>query len=95
MPTEGDRVVEGFDLTIDLVAQDDAPGAGVARVEILINDQLLIEAEPEEGNPVPTFRVETNWITEGTGKHVLSATAYRRDGTQSDTRFITLEVVGE
>lgn len=92
-PSEGDRVVEGFDMTIDLVGRDDTPGAGVARIEVRLNGQRLQEATPENDIPVAVFRVETNWITEGVGKHVLSAIAYRRDGTASNERFITIEVV--
>lgn len=94
-PTEGDRVIEGFDMTIDVVGRDETPGAGVARIEVLLNGQLLQEAIPEDDNPQPVFRVETNWITEGIGKHVLSAIAYRRDGTPSDERFISVDVIAQ
>lgn len=92
-PTQGDRVLEDFDLQIDLVARDDDPAHGIARLEVYVNDAILLEATPEDEQPVPTFRVSTNWLTQGIGLNVLSAIAYRQDGTPSNEAIINLEVV--
>ncbi len=92
-PNEGDRVIPGYDLTIDVVAEDMQPGAGVAKIELYLNDQLYREVTPENDIPVPVFRAEMNWFTEGIGRHVFSAVAYRRDGTRSDEALINIEVV--
>lgn len=92
-PTEGDRVVAGFDLTIDVAAQETSTGPGIAEIEVYLNGELLQSASPEDRAGVPVFRLETNWLAEGTGFQVLSAIAYRADGTTSDERIITIEVV--
>jgi hypothetical protein len=90
-PPQGTSIFEGADLTIDLLAQDETGGIG--RVELYLNDQLLREAEPETpGEPV--YRVEFNWFAEGAGgRQVLSAIAYRQDGTASSEVFTQVEVL--
>ena len=92
-PAAGASVVEGADMTIDIVARDNNPGAGIARVELFLNGAPFREAEPENDIPVPVFRVEMNWIAEGAGFHALTAIAYRADGQQSDLADISVEVV--
>jgi len=94
-PQSGDRMVEGFDLTIDVVGQDDMPGAGIAKIELYLDGQLIREATPEDNIPTAVFRAEMNWFAEGVGLHALSAIAYRRDGTRSDEALLNVEVVNE
>lgn len=90
-PLNNATVVEGFDLTLDIVAQD--AGAGIARIELLIDDFIVDEFRPVERIEEPVFRVETNWVAEGIGRHRLSAIAYRSDGTRSDEFSIVIEVL--
>src|SRR5262245_61526565 len=59
-PINGATVVEGSDLTIDLVATDAA--AGIVRIELLIDDLPYREGTTENGFPVPTFHVLLNWL---------------------------------
>lgn len=90
-PLNNATVLEGFDLTIDIVARDN--GRGVARIELLIDDFVVDEFRPVERIEEPVFRVETNWVAEGIGKHRLSAIAYRSDGARSDEFSIVVEVL--
>lgn len=90
-PINGATIVEGSELTIDMVASDET--AGIVRIELLIDDQPYREGAPDEETPVPTFRVLMNWLADGVGRHVLTAVAYRPDGTPSDERSIIIEVL--
>lgn len=93
-PANNAQVFEGTDLTIDLVARD---ADGINRVEIFI-DSLADEepdqvVRPDSINPVGVFRVETNWLARGVGRHQITAKAYRIDGTPGDETTIVIEVV--
>lgn len=88
-PTNNVAVAEGTDLQIQLLAQDTI---GVARVELLIDAQPHQEAHPVDGESVPVFTVDMNWLAEGVGLHALEATAYRMDGTSSRPVLINVNV---
>ncbi|MFN8373374.1 MAG: Ig-like domain-containing protein [Anaerolineae bacterium] len=90
-PANGATVVEGSELTIDLVASDETQG--IARIELLVDDLNYRDGTPENEVPVPTFHVLMNWLAQGVGRHVLTAIAYRPDGTRSDERSILIEVL--
>lgn len=90
-PVNGSTVFEGTDLIIDLVARD--TGAGVAKVELLVDDLSHQEGEPVESAAVPTFTITMNWLAQGLGRHSLTALAYRPDGTASPPTIISIEVV--
>ncbi|RMG77578.1 MAG: hypothetical protein D6711_01315 [Chloroflexi bacterium] len=89
-PENNTRVVEGFDLTLDLYAQD---SIGVARIELRLNGQTFRDLDYPNYQSGQQFRAQTNWIAQGIGFHSFSAIAYRVDGTQSDEVFISIEVV--
>jgi hypothetical protein len=90
-PVNGSSVIEGTDLTIELVARD--TGAGVARVQLLVDDLPHQEGKPVESAAVPTFTVIMNWLAQGQGNHSLTAVAYRPDGTASPPTIISIQVV--
>ena len=89
-PMEGVSVSAGTDLQIGLVATD---STGIARVELLIDDLPHQEARPVEATTVPVFTVDMNWLAQGSGVHVLTATAYRSNGTASEPAIIRVNVV--
>jgi hypothetical protein len=93
-PANDSTVVQGMDVQIQLLAQD-AIGDGVARVELLVDDQPLQEGIPLISSAVPVFTVEMNWLADGVGLHSLSAIAFRADGTASDPATIRILVVPE
>lgn len=90
-PENNAAVVEGAELRIEVLAED--PGAGVARVELLVDDVFLREGRPEISASVPTFTVTFNWLAQGIGRHSLSAVAYRLDGAASAPTTILVQVV--
>jgi hypothetical protein len=90
-PPNNATVVEGGELDIDILATDS--GAGVARVELRVDDQKVQEGNPQVSASVPTFTVKMNWMAQGVGQHPLTAIAYRLDGTQSDPATILVQVL--
>jgi hypothetical protein len=92
-PLNGSTVVEGHELTVELLATD--PGNGVARVELLVDDLSHQEGKPEVSTAVPTFTVIMNWQAQGVGLHSLTAVAYRQDGSASPPTMIVVSVLPE
>lgn len=93
-PVNDSSVVEGTDVQIQLLAQD-ALGEGVARVELLVDDQPHQEGTPVVSSAVPVFTVEMSWIAEGLGLHSMSAVAFRPDGTSGPPATIRILVLPE
>ncbi|MDL1882344.1 hypothetical protein FBR01_01665 [Anaerolineae bacterium CFX8] len=90
-PVNGSTILEGAELTIELLAAD--AGDGVARVELLVDDVFHQEGKPEVSPSVPTFAVTMNWLAQGVGQHALTALAYRLDGVSSAPETIIIEVL--
>ena len=91
-PENGQQVVEGFDLTLDVFAEDQT--SGIARIDVFVDGEVLQSASVEGDSPVRAqFRIETNWIASSIGRHPISAIAYRLDNTSSDEVTIVIEVV--
>jgi hypothetical protein len=90
-PANEATVVEGTDLDIELLASDE--GIGIARVEFLVDEEVLNERGPDVSAAVPLFTVRMNWLAQGQGRHTLSAIAYRPDGTASDIETILVNVL--
>jgi hypothetical protein len=91
-PENNDRVYEGVDLTVDIVAQDTTQG--IAKIEFFVDGVKVKEGSPPDDEAVEVFRVNMNWLTSGAGAlHTLTAIAYRPDGTPSDQETILIEVL--
>ena len=90
-PPNNSQVFDGFNLLLDIVARDEADG--VARIEFYVDGERVNEATPLDATSVPVFRAEMNWVAQREGLHVLTAIAYREDGTQSDEALLNIEVV--
>ena len=91
-PLDNTTVLAGTDVQIQVLARDE-DGAGIARVELLVDDQPHQQGTPVERPSVLVFTVEMNWLAEGEGLHALTATAYREDGTSSAPITIRLSVI--
>jgi hypothetical protein len=90
-PANEAEVSEGTDLDIQVVAEDS--GIGVARVELLADEQHVQDALPRVSAAVPIFTADMNWYAKGVGLHSLTVIAYRPDNTQSDPAIIIIHVV--
>jgi hypothetical protein len=88
-PANNSRVVEGAEIEFLILAQD--AGEGIARVELLVDDQHIDDGVPEVSPAVPVFSVRMNWKAEGIGFHSVTAIAYRPDGIGS--RPVTINVL--
>ncbi len=89
-PANGATIVEGAELTVDIIARDES--AGITQIAFLVDEVVQLTAEPENG-VVSDFRVETNWFASGVGRHLLSVIAFRADGTQSMPADLVIQVV--
>jgi len=90
-PENGSSVIQGTDLTIEIVGEDSRDG--VARIELLVNDLLHQEGRPLQAIAVPVFTVQLNWLAEIPGFHSFTAIAYRADGTASAPVTIQINVL--
>lgn len=90
-PANEATVVEGTDLDVELLASDE--GIGIARIELLVDEEIINERGPDVSAAVPLFTVRMNWLAQGQGRHTLSAIAYRPDGTASDIETILVNVL--
>jgi hypothetical protein len=88
-PANNSRIAEGAEIEFLLLAQD--AGEGIARVELLVDDQFVDDSAPEISATVPVFTVRMNWQAEGIGFHSVTAIAYRPDGIGS--RPVTINVL--
>jgi hypothetical protein len=93
-PASGTSVAVGEEVQIvSTVAAD----AGVDRVELSVNGQVVRTDTPPEGNPT-TFSVAQPWTPVAEGQVNVAVTAYDTEGTASEPATLTLEVgtaVGE
>lgn len=88
-PENGARVIQGTEITVDIVAEDAT--AGISRIVFIVDGTKINEGTPDVA--VPVFRVAMNWVAGNLGGHTLHAIAYRPDGTQSDEAIILVDVV--
>lgn len=89
-PPHNQRVIQGVIFDIDILASD--PAAGIQRVEVFVDEELLQSSESETGQQ-QNYRVTTNWFAKDLGWHKFSAIAYRANGTASHPHIIALEVI--
>jgi hypothetical protein len=90
-PVNEATVLEGAEIYVDILARDN--GVGVATVEFRVDDALINERGPDISAAVNTFTVRMNWVAQGVGRHVFTATALRPDGTRSDPATILVNVL--
>jgi hypothetical protein len=79
-PATGARVGVGRTVEIASVSTSDV---GIARVELLIDGEVVREAEPPEEN-LTTFRLVQSWVPEEEGEVRVSVIAYDAEGQASE-----------
>ncbi len=87
-PAHNQQVIQGIIFDIDILASD--PAAGIARVELYVDETLL---QSSESAGVRDYRVTMNWFAKDLGWHKFAVIAYRDDGTASLPAIIALEVI--
>jgi TolB protein len=88
-PTSGTTVTVGEEVQIVSTA---AAEAGVARVDLSINGQVVRADSPPSGNPT-TFSVSQPWMPMAEGQATVSVVVYDTEGAPSEPAAITLQVV--
>ncbi len=90
-PDNNSSVVEGTDLAVEMLAEDS--GAGVAKVQLIVDEVLQGEGKPEISSAVPAFSVKIHWMAKGIGLHSLRAVAFRENGQSSDSANMVLLII--
>ncbi len=84
-------IVEGTDVNVQVLAQD--AGAGVADIQLQVDDLAAGDAKPQVSAAVPVFNAIIHWLAQGVGNHSMTLTAYRTDGTASAPVTIIVKVL--
>ena len=67
-------------------------GIGIARIELLVNGEVVRVDQVPEGKPQPQFSLLQPWEPTNAGEHTLRVIAYRADGTASEPATIVIVV---
>jgi hypothetical protein len=89
-PADGYLAEINVPLTVQAVAQHPA---GIVRVEVYADGALALaqnSAAPDGSNPFVLFQ---SWAPLTTGRHMLTARAYTRDGQFGDSSIVNVDVV--
>src|SRR4051812_38795502 len=62
-PENRSTILEGTDLSVQVLAEDS--GAGVARVDLMVDDLAADEGKPEISSAVPVFNGILHWTAKG------------------------------
>ena len=87
-PPNGTTAEVGQAVDISSTSESDA---GIARVELLVDGEVVREDSAPEGNPT-SFRLVQSWVPPAEGEVRVSVVAYDVDGQASDVATITLRV---
>jgi hypothetical protein len=90
-PPDGSSTSVNRPLVISAVASD-PHGPGVARVELLVDGQVVHVADAP-GGPQPSLSCNHTWLPEEEGQLAIMAMAYREDGATSAPASVTVRVV--
>jgi hypothetical protein len=93
-PATGTSAAVGQIIAVDVRAADPYP-VGVARLELFAGDTLVDRVLAAGGAARRTFGAILEWMPQGPGSYVLSAYAYRADGTASAPASVVVIVTGE
>ncbi|TET52421.1 MAG: hypothetical protein E3J64_05215, partial [Anaerolineales bacterium] len=73
------------------IASTSTADAGIARVELLVDGDMVREDAPPSGTPA-SFRVVQSWLPDAEGEFEISVVAYDADGQASEEATIMLQV---
>jgi hypothetical protein len=73
------------------IASTSTADAGIARVELLVDGDVVQESTPPSGNP-STFRLVQSWLPDAEGEVEISVVAYDSEGRASDEATVILNV---
>lgn len=68
-------------------------GADIDRVEISVNEAIIQTLAQPNTAGGPVFSVTHSWIAESVGTHTVGVTAFRADGSSSETATASINVI--
>lgn len=91
VPANNTPFAEGTRVIIQAVAND--AGAGVSRVELLVDDVPAGSSNAPAAQGQPAYVANLEWVAQGIGLHSITVVAYRADNTASAPATINVSVV--
>jgi hypothetical protein len=70
-------------------------GEAIDRVEIMVDGAVIATLPDPNVAGAAVFSITQTWPAEGPGQHTIGVTAFRGDGTSSETASVTINVVDE
>ncbi|MFW5772584.1 MAG: SH3 domain-containing protein, partial [Phototrophicaceae bacterium] len=80
-------------VTVNIQASVTNAGEDIDRVEISVNDDIIATQTQPNTNGAPAFSVTQTWQATTPGSYIINVTAYRGDGTASNTASVTVTVI--
>lgn len=92
-PLPNATFLEGVNVNIQAAVTN--AGADIERVDVSVDDTVLISIPQPNTAGLPVFSVTQAWRAEGTGVHTVSVTAFRADGSSSAPASVSVTVVNQ
>ncbi|MBL8133967.1 MAG: SH3 domain-containing protein [Anaerolineae bacterium] len=90
-PQPGATYLEGVE--VNIAAQVSNAGADIDRVEFAIDESLVETISEANPQGAAVFGVNHTWQAAGLGEHRIAVTAFRRDGSASETALVAIIVI--
>ncbi|MBK8022680.1 MAG: SH3 domain-containing protein [Chloroflexi bacterium] len=91
VPQPGASYREG--IAVNISGQVTNAGADIDRVEIAIDEALATTLDAPNPQGALAFGISHTWQAAGIGEHRIAVTAFRGDGSASETALVTISVV--
>ncbi|MCK6579203.1 MAG: SH3 domain-containing protein [Anaerolineae bacterium] len=90
-PQPGATYLEGVE--VNIAAQVSNAGADIDRVEFAVDESLVETISEANPQGAAAFGVSRSWQAAGLGEHRIAVTAFRRDGSASETALVAITVI--
>jgi hypothetical protein len=90
-PSANDVVLQNVELVLQALVAN--AGSDIARVDLSVDGAVLQALASPNPTGEALFAVDTTWLASTPGPHTFSVTAFRADGTASNTASVTFTVV--
>jgi hypothetical protein len=90
-PANNSVIAEGSNVILVVSARDS--GAGVVKVNFLVNGVAIGSQDAPGGQPAASLSAQVTWIARGVQGHLITAEAVRADGSSVGEAGVTIQVV--
>lgn len=81
------------DVPVNIQASIANAGADIDRVEVSVNGEVIASQPQPNANGAPVFSITQVWPAASVGSYTIGVTAFRADGTASDTASVSINVI--